>query len=100
MRIIGYMDSLRATASLLPTAEGGRQSAVELGGRYMPHLRVDGEQYLGVRLRSDAVSTLEPGTTGTVTVDLLYDIDYGALTIGARFEVLEGRRRVGFGQIL
>lgn len=66
----------------------------------MPHLRVDSGQYLGVAIRSDTQSTLEPGATGTVIVDLLYDIDYGQLKPGARFEVLEGSRRVGTGQIL
>jgi translation elongation factor EF-Tu-like GTPase len=66
----------------------------------MPHLRVDGGQYLGVVFRSDAASTLEPGATGTVTVDLLYDVDYGVLKTGARFDVLEGSRSVGTGQIL
>lgn len=94
------MDSLRATLSLLPTAEGGRHSAVDLQGKYMPHLRVDSGQYLGVAIRSDVASTLEPGATGTVTVDLLYDVDYEELKAGARFEVLEGSKRVGTGQIL
>lgn len=93
------MDSLRAKISLLPISEGGRSGPVDLGGRYMPHLRVDGGEFLGVALRSDTAATLEPGGSGIVTIDLLYDIDYGALAPGVRFEILEGRRRIGTGVV-
>lgn len=59
--IIRRMDSLRAEISLLPNCEGGRSGAVDLGGRYMPHLRVDGGEFLGVVLRSDTAAAVEPG---------------------------------------
>lgn len=94
------MDSLTAKISLLPLNEGGRSRPVDLGGRYMPHLRVDGGEYLGVALRSDTAATLEPGESGIVTIDPLYDIDYGALAPGVRFEILEGKSRIGTGVIL
>ncbi|WP_284987661.1 hypothetical protein [Arthrobacter sp. fls2-241-R2A-172] len=94
------MDSLRADISLLPNSEGGRSGAIDLSGRYTPHLRVDGGEYLGVALRSDTAVTLDPGESGLVTLDLLYDIDYGALAPGARFEILEGNRRIGAGVVL
>lgn len=94
------MNSLGAEISLLPTAEGGRRAAVDLGDRYMPHVRVDGGEFLGVALRRETASTLEPGESGIVTIDLLYDIDYGALDTGTRFEILEGNRRVGTGVVL
>jgi hypothetical protein len=94
------MDSLPATIRLLPTAEGAGILPSTWEAGTCRTFASDGGQYLGVLIRSDAVSTLELGAAGAVTVDPLYDIDYGELTPGARFEVLEGTRRVGFGQIL
>ena len=77
--IIRRMDSLRAEISLLPISDGGRGGAVDLGGRYMPHLRVDGGSFSGSRSEATGQPPFEPGGSGIVTIDLLYDIDYGAL---------------------
>ena len=92
--------SIHTEISFLPTTEGGRRWGVDLTGQYMPHLRVDGGDLLGVALRSDTISRIEPGESGTVTMDLPYNIDYSALDAGTHFEILEGNTRVGTGVVL
>ncbi|MFN3690848.1 MAG: hypothetical protein ACK4UU_08000, partial [Fimbriimonadales bacterium] len=67
---------------------------------YRPHLRVH-EEYLGVRILSVTAEEIRPGIDYRVGLELLYSgVDYSELAPGVRFEILEGPRVVGTGQIL
>jgi len=85
---------------LMPTADGGRSSAVLLAG-YRPHLRVAGGDYLGVEFVDGPPRPLHPGEGCTAKVRFLYQpsVSYQALAMGAEFEVLEGSRIVGSGHV-
>jgi len=66
----------------------------------MPHVRVDGDDtYLGVRFLSETDQLLRPGETASITLELLYEVDYGALKPGVEFDLLEGPRVVGRGKV-
>lgn len=94
------MQSRRATIQLFTTEAGGRKSAIALtDGSYRPHVVVNGGPYLGVIMRSETISTLRPGETTDVILDLIYDIDYRALRSGAYFTIQEGPHTIGSGQI-
>ena len=70
------VNSIRGRIRFLGTDEGGRKlPPTELAGQYMPHLRVN-EEYLGVRILAD---TAVPGL---------------------HFQILEGPRVVGTGEVL
>ena len=90
----------------LNSPEQGRSRPIWPRGRaagawYMPHLRVttDGE-YLGVAFL-DGPEILRPGEEGECEVVLLYDgVDYSLLQPGALFELLEGAKVIGGGEVL
>ena len=88
--------------------KGGRQLPVVLqtheGRGYRPHFRVGTSgEYLGVQFTSGDPPTGQPGCEGLATVELLYaplGVDYSLLIPGARFDVVEGRRVVAYGEII
>ena len=80
--------------------DGGRKNAADLHGRYLPHVRVEGDEtYLGVRFLSETERLIQPGETASITLELLYEVDYGALKPGVEFDVLEGPLLVGRGTV-
>lgn len=95
------MKSIDGIIQFLTAAEGGRTTPPgELRGQYCPHLRVH-EEYLGVRILSDSAEDIRPGVDYRVRLELLYSgVDYSELAPGVRFEILEGPRVVGTGQVL
>jgi translation elongation factor EF-Tu-like GTPase len=87
---------------LLPTNKGGRSSPVYLASGYCPHLRVWGGNgdYLGVEFVDGPDGPLRPGDSTNATVRFLYPaVNYDALTVGSEFDIMEGGRSVGFGQV-
>jgi translation elongation factor EF-Tu-like GTPase len=83
---------------LLPTDEGGRQTAISKGV-YRPQF------FLGLSSASCRVDeidkeTLSPGEEGEVEMTLMHPKRWGAeLWPGAKFEIREGSRVVGRGII-
>ncbi len=78
-------------------------SAAFLGdGRYRPHFRVAGGEYLGVAFVGFPDALVQPGESSMATVVFMYEpgVDYAALVEGAQFEVLEGARVVATGRII
>ena len=86
---------------LFPTIRGGRVGAVEpTTGTYLPHLRVNGGEHLGVRLVGGP-DVVRPGEVAELMWELLYErVDHTALQQGADFEILEGPTSVGSGTII
>jgi len=70
------------------------------GVGYRPHFRVGTGEYLGVEI----VSTRDGLARGSAlaTVRLVYwpQVNYGALSPGASFDVLEGPTVVGHGRVI
>jgi len=91
--------SVRARITLLETVAGGRERGIDTSGGYRPHVRVDGGEMLGVEVVGEGRS-IEPGESGVVDLELLYDIDYSPSQPGVAFSIVEGARRVGTGVIL
>jgi translation elongation factor EF-Tu-like GTPase len=89
---------LTATLRLLPTAEGGRQTAIRKDV-YRPQF------FLGLSSASCRVDeidkgTLSPGEEGEVKMTLVHPERFGTeLQPGAKFEIREGSRIVGGGII-
>jgi hypothetical protein len=91
----------------LPEECGGRCSPVCLAedapSHYMPHLRVtngDGA-FLGVEFVDGPEAPVAPGSATYATVRFMYEpqVSYDALVQGATFDICEGGRVVGTGQI-
>ncbi len=81
-------------------ANGGRHSAFTQG--YSPHFVVKGtNEWLAVR-SIEHQGQIAPGAAEHVRFELMYypKINYGALTVGAEFEVMEGARSVATGTVL
>ncbi|MBX3416864.1 MAG: hypothetical protein KF851_04610 [Pirellulaceae bacterium] len=91
----------------LTTDRGGRRSPISLSANaiapYRPRLRViDGDQtMLGVEFVDGPDKPVNPGMKTHATVRFLYEpeICYDALSVGARFELLEGSRPVAIGEV-
>ena len=90
-----------------PTEKGGRRSPICLStdnpAHYRPHFRVrdcDGE-FLGVEFVDGPDDPVSPGGSAYATVRFIYEpeVCYDALVVGAQFEVMEGSRVVGTGQV-
>ena len=94
------MELLRASISMRPTAHGGRERAVDLRGKYRPHLQVGEGPLLGVQISSDAAHEVRPGNSAVVTLLRLYEVDYSSLHVGVKFAILEGEREVGTGVVI
>ena len=89
--------SARVRIRLLATADGGRSTA--LGSGYRSLLRmVDSDQLYGFELDLDPPRFLAPGGTGTGSIVLLFNTGLDLAT-GRRFEIQEGLRTVGDGEI-
>jgi hypothetical protein len=92
---------------LLPTENGGRCSPIYLStdseSHYRPHFRVGGGdgEYLGVEFVDGPDDRVPPGGRTYATVRFMYEpeVCYDALVVGAEFEVMEGSRVVGTGQV-
>jgi len=82
--------------------DGGRHA--QFWENYRPHLiPVGTEDYLGVtvvNLPEDQAVT--PDASATVEFDLVYhpNVDYSGLAVGTSFEIREGARVVGTGEVL
>jgi hypothetical protein len=93
---------------LVPTESGGRTAALDLcndrPGQYRPHLRVIGgsPEMLGVAFMDGPDDPIPPGGTTHATIKSLYEpnVSYEELREGARFEILEGPRVVGYGEVV
>ncbi len=93
---------------LLPTDGGGRDVPLDLSndhpGQYRPHLRVGGGsgEMLGVAFMDGPDDPIPPGGKAYATVKFLYEsgVSYAELVEGARFEILEGPRVIGYGEII
>ena len=94
-------DWLEVRLQLTPAERGGRKTPVlPRGGHYKPHLRVAaGSELLGVAF-TDGPPEVLTGVEATVTVALIYDLDYSALQPGTHFEVLEGLTVIGAGKVV
>ena len=84
----------------LPEQSGRKTPVLPRGGYYAPHFRVTpGSEFLGVAF-TDGPPEIVPGADATVTVALIYDVDYSALQPGASFELFEGLTVIGTGSVL
>lgn len=93
--------------TLLSTDEGGRKTPVALGedapSRYRPHFRVGAAgEILGIEFIDGPDWPVPPGFRTWATVRFLDypDVLYEDLVVGARFEILEGAKLVGHGEVL
>ena len=79
--------------------EAGGRPVMPLGSGYAPHLRLDGaREAVAVRV-NDVPADACFGQAITVRIELSYpQVDYGALTPGVRFELLEGPKVVAEGR--
>ena len=93
---------------LLPSESGGRTLPLDLcndrPGQYRPHLRVingSGEM-LGVAFMDGPDDPIQPGESTHATVKALYEpfVSYDELVEGSHFEILEGARVVGHGEVV
>jgi translation elongation factor EF-Tu-like GTPase len=83
---------------LLGTAEGGRETALEPGWRGVASF---GEPAYGVEVQLTNMESLAPGEEGLGELGFLgLDELPAAVVVGAEFELREGERTVGTGQIL
>ena len=94
-------DWLEVRLQLKPSEQGGRNTPVlPRGGYYKPHFRVSaGSEALGVAF-TDGPPEVVADAEATVTVALIYDVDYASLQPGTAFEVLEGLRVIGAGHVV
>jgi hypothetical protein len=87
----------------LSTEEGGRNQLPGLkSGTYRPHLRVSPDSpLLGVEF-VDGPETFQPNLLLQATLRLTYTplVDYSMLTIGTRFDVVEGPKVVASGVVM
>jgi translation elongation factor EF-Tu-like GTPase len=90
---------VHAEITLFETQGGGRKQRISGRGGYKPHVRVNGDEMLGVELVGGR-QEIEPGESAQLDLVLLYDVDYSSLQPGAEFTILEGNRPVGTGVIL
>jgi len=93
---------INVVINFFTSADGGRSQPVSLsGGKYRPHFRVNGGEYLGVIFVDGPLEPVAPGWSGAAIVALIYepDVDYSILKPGVAFEVLEGARVVALGSV-
>ena len=111
-----HLPRVELSLTVLAKSEGGRNAPIIDQEQYMPHIVIgdpnqrratvddDGccnEDYLGVRLLGNG-EVLMPGAEWRICVALMYypDVDYSAVTKGARFTMREGGRVVAFGEVV
>ena len=89
---------LRAKLHLLPTAEGGRQTAIRRDV-YRPQFHI-GSSSASCRVDDMEGESLSPGEESDVELTLVHPERFGAeLRSGGKFEIWEGARVVGWGVI-
>jgi len=83
--------------------KGGRRFIPDLtDGSYRPHFRVPmSGTLLGIQFY-DGPETASFNTPLLATVDFIYEpeVNYSSLTLGAKFDILEGYKIVGHGRII
>jgi hypothetical protein len=90
--------SMPCDLRLLGTAEGGRETALEPGWQGIASF---GEPAYGVEVRLTNADSLAPGEESLGELAFLgFDELPGGVVVGAEFELREGDRPVGTGQIL
>ena len=88
---------IRAALELLPSEGGGRSGAIESGYRSLA--RFEGTDVdFGFQL--DLEGSLAPGSKGAGSLSFWAIEDLPELAAGQRFELREGARVVGHGEIL
>ena len=93
---------------LLTSEVGGRRTPLNISsdsaGKYRPHLRVlgGGGALLGVAFMDGPDEPISPGGSTHATIKSLYEpgVSYDELSLGSRFEILEGPKVVGHGIVL
>lgn len=75
-------------------------SSIENRAGYRPHLVIKGTtEYLGIEFYRSQLQSFDK--YGTASIRLLYDgVDYSGLKIGTKFDILEGAKVVGEGEII
>ena|SRR5258706_12102455 len=102
---MSFVADIEIAITLLPTASGGRNTALNLSGRggpdYRPLFRVKGaSEVFGVAFISGPSDPVPPGVTATAIVRCPYFPSAPELVQGAEFEILEGTRVVGHGRVV
>jgi hypothetical protein len=86
-----------------PTEAGGPAHPLLLADEYRPHFRVGNGELLGVQFMAGPADPVAPGT-GDVRATVRFPywplVNYNALVEGARFEIVEGSRVVGYGRVI
>jgi translation elongation factor EF-Tu-like GTPase len=91
-----------ASLSLIPTEAGGRSAPVFSGYRSLVRLEGDSVDF-GFELTLDATAGSEeimPGCVGSGRLSFWAVEDLPLLTKGQRFEIREGTRIIGSGEII
>jgi translation elongation factor EF-Tu-like GTPase len=89
---------LKAKLHLLPTAAGGRQTAIKKDV-YRPQFYL-GSSSASCRLDAMEPEAMSPGDAGEVELTLVHPERFGMdLRSGSKFEIREGARVVGWGII-
>ena len=89
---------IEATVRFLSTAEGGRRSAARSG--YRPQFSYDGHDWDAVHEYPDQ-DEVSPGATARVYLTFLTPAAHvGRVVPGLRFQLREGRRVVGEGEVV
>jgi translation elongation factor EF-Tu-like GTPase len=94
---------IKVSVKFFPSDEGGRKGSVYLNGGYRPHFRVIGDtEFLGVQFIEATDKIIVPNEKVDAKVCFLYypDVSYNSLNEGKEFEILEGARVVGKGQVI
>jgi translation elongation factor EF-Tu-like GTPase len=95
--------TVQIEARFLSASDGGRLIPLILEGeKYRPHLRPESGEMLGVVFLGDNDKSIPPTVVTRVKVRLLYapQVSYEALSVGAKFEIVEGSRVVGSGVVV
>jgi len=90
---------IRATISLLPTEASGRTSPLVPLCRPLIHLEGDPVRW-SIHIVSLSPSPLYPGQEGEITASVLswHELE-SRLPVGTRFEICEGYRCFGYGEV-
>ena len=75
-------------------------SSIKNRAGYRPHLVIKGTtEYLGIEFYRSQLQSFDK--YGTASIRLLYDgVDYSALKVGTKFDILEGTKVVGEGEVI
>ena len=103
-----YVTYVEVVIEFLPPEAGGRSIPPDLSndrpGSYKPHFRIHGGngEFLGVEFVDGPDDPVQPGDHVHATVRALYEpeVSYAELTVGAAFDILEGRRVIGHGAVI